>query len=386
MGWTKITEELKQRVLEVYPFYSDIETCRRIGKISRSRLFKVVEILGLKRHTHKENYRLGQKLYKENSLKNHNCEHAATSEEIKEKRYKTNLGRYGSISPFGNIQVQQKSQQTLKANYAVDNPMYSEEIKNTLKQTNLEKYGVEYSFQAKEIKEKIKQTNLERYDVEYASQNEKIKTAVKQTCKERYGVENPFQVKEFQEKIRQTNLERYGVEYATQSNEVQNKIKQINLERYGVEWYFQTKECKEKAKQINFEKYGIYHAPSRLYKYQEQSFDSFPELCLYMYCKENGIEIVREPIKLDFNFNEKVYHYYPDFQIDDQLIEIKGPQFLTEDGKWHNPFDSTQNGLFESKHQCALQNNVKILYQKDYQKYIDWFNKSGYKKEDFLVK
>ena len=385
MGWTKITEELKQRVLEVYPFYSDIETCRRIGKISRSRLFKVVEILGLKRHTREENYRLGQKLYKENSLKNHNCEHAATSKEIKEKRYKTNLDRYGSISPFGNIQVQQKSQQTLKANYGVDNPMHSEEIKNTLKQANLEKYGVEYSFQAKEIKEKIKQTNLERYNVEYASQNEKIKAAVKQTCKERYGVENPFQVKEFQEKIRQTNLERYGVEYATQSNEVQNKIKQINLERYGVEWYFQTKECKEKAKQINFEKYGIYHAPSRLYKYQEQSFDSFPELCFYMYYIENNIEIIREPTELTFTFEDKEYHYYPDFLVNNQLVEIKGKQFLKEDGTWCNPYDHSLDKLFEAKHRCALANNVKILYKDEYQKYLDWFNNQGYKKEDFIV-
>lgn len=37
------------------------------------------------------------------------------------------------------------------------------------------------------------------------------------------------------------------------------------------------------------------------------------------------------------------------------------------------------------KYQCALDNEIIILYSKDYQKYIDWFYKNGYKKEDFIV-
>ena len=39
----------------------------------------------------------------------------------------------------------------------------------------------------------------------------------------------------------------------------------------------------------------------------------------------------------------------------------------------------------EAKHQCALQNNVKILYKDDYQQYLDGFKAAGYKKEDFLA-
>lgn len=68
------------------------------------------------------------------------------------------------------------------------------------------------------------------------------------------------------------------------------------------------------------------------------------------------------------------------FKIGEQLIEIKGDQFLSEDLKWCCPYDYTLDKYYEVKHQCALQNKIKILYSKDYQKYIDWFYKQGYKK------
>ena len=58
-------------------------------------------------------------------------------------------------------------------------------------------------------------------------------------------------------------------------------------------------------------------------------------------------------------------------------------QFLKEDGTWRCPFDHSQDALFEAKHKCAIQHNVKILYNAEYKKYIDWFYKNGYKKEDF---
>lgn len=138
-------------------------------------------------------------------------------------------------------------------------------------------------------------------------------------------------------------------------------------------------------KKLSLEKYGIYHTPKLLYKYENQYFDSFPELCLYIYYIKNSIKIIREPVKLVFIFENKQYYYYPDFEVNGQLIEIKGNQFLKEDGTWCNPYDHSLDKLFEAKHQCALANNVKILYKDEYQKYLDWFNTQGYKKEDFIV-
>lgn len=177
-------------------------------------------------------------------------------------------------------------------------------------------------------------------------------------------------------------LDRYNTIYPAQIPEVKEKIKATNLKKYGYEYYSQTEDYKNGL----FEKYGTYHAPIKRYFYNNKYLDSFPELCLYIYCLENNIPIIREPIELIFEFEGKSYHYYPDFKINEELIEIKGSQFLTENGNWHNPYDHTLDELFEAKHRCALENNVKILYNQDYQKYIDRFNENGYRKEDYLIK
>ena len=199
-----------------------------------------------------------------------------------------------------------------------------------------------------------------------------------------YGYEYASQSNTVKEKMQKTCMEKYGVTNGGGSKEVIEKIKQTNLEKYGCEYYFQADEFKNKAKNTLKEKYGIYHSPKSTYIYQDQYFDSFPELCIYSYCIENNIEIRREPIELSFIFEGKEHHYYPDFKINNKLIEVKGNQFLKEDGTWNCPFDHALDALYEAKHQCALKNNVKILYKEDYKKYIDWFY-TKYKKEDFFV-
>ena len=46
---------------------------------------------------------------------------------------------------------------------------------------------------------------------------------------------------------------------------------------------------------------------------------------------------------------------------------MKGDHFFDGD-KMINPYDRTQDGLFESKHQCMLDNNVIILRREDIEK------------------
>ena len=148
-----------------------------------------------------------------------------------------------------------------------------------------------------------------------------------------YGVENPFQVEIFKNKIKQTNLERYGVENAGQSPAANEKKKRTNLERYGSPEIMSTNYFKEKSKETLINLYGCLHVPSYKYKYNNLSFDSFPELCFYLYHIKNNIEIKREPVELTYFFDNKKYLYYPDFEVNGQLIELKGEQFLTEDYK-----------------------------------------------------
>ena len=39
----------------------------------------------------------------------------------------------------------------------------------------------------------------------------------------------------------------------------------------------------------------------------------------------------------------------------------------------------------KAKYNCAIENNVRILYTNDYLKYINWFYKNGYVKDDYIV-
>ena len=305
--------------------------------------------------------------YKQTCKEKYGCEYASQSNEVKEKIKQTNLERYGSAGALSDPLVQTKRKQTMLERYGTENPMALEEFIEKQKQTCIKKYGVDSYTKTEEFKEKAKQTNLERY-----------------------GVEIPMTLDDIKEKLKQTNLERYGVEFYSQTNEWKDKavdkIKQTTLEHYGVEYYFQTEDCKEKSKKTLFEKYGMYHTPSFKYTYNNEYFDSFPELCFYLYHIENNISIEHEPIELIYYCQGKQYSYYPDFKVENQLIEIKGHQFLKEDGTWYCPFDQSYNEVYEAKHQCALANNVKILYNPDYKKYLDWFEEQNYKKEDFLVK
>lgn len=140
------------------------------------------------------------------------------------------------------------------------------------------------------------------------------------------------------------------------------------------------------TKETNLKRYGMDHAPNKIYTVDNIYFDSFPELALYLYAKEHNEIIQRCPVKFNYFWNNKEYFYFPDFLYKDILVEIKGPHFVAADGSWLNPFDHSEDGLFEAKRQCAIKNNVKILYKKEYTYFTNWFKNKGYKKENYLVK
>ena len=45
-----------------------------------------------------------------------------------------------------------------------------------------------------------------------------------------------------------------------------------------------------------------------------------------------------------------------------------------------NPFDHSQDGLYEAKHQCMLKNNIKILKSNEYNAYIRYVESAYGKK------
>ena len=103
----------------------------------------------------------------------------------------------------------------------------------------------------------------------------------------------------------------------------------------------------------------------KLYYADNCYFDSFPELCFYLYHKHANHNIVRSNKQLPYSYNGKVHYYLPDFELDGQLYEIKGDHLFE---KMQQP-----NTLDNAKYLCMLQNNVIVLQSNDYAKYEKWF-------------
>lgn len=263
------------------------------------------------------------------------------------------------------------SEQKCIETFGVKNPFGAEEVKAKIRDTNLNKYGAENPFASEEIKDKIKQTHLDKYGVEYISQSAEIKQKVEETCLKRYGAVKYSKTNECKEKTKQAILDKYGVYSTTLLPEVQTKRAQTNIERYGVDCFFKT---------LDFHKKAYKH-----YIYNDQSFDSLPELAVWIYCIDNGIEVKRNPCYFDYSFEGKNHRYFPDFEINGQLVEIKGDHFFKENGTMQNPFDNSQDALYEAKHQCGLQNNVQFWRSAEYEKYLQYFIEN-YDVADYIFK
>ena len=184
---------------------------------------------------------------------------------------------------------------------------------------------------------------------------------IKSRMLEKYGVENSFQLESTKEKSKQTCLEKYGTEFAVQSPEVQSKIKDTNLERYGVENASQAKSIIEKRTNTFLARYGKTCPPRTSIRniFDGIQFDSSWEIIFYKYYKYIELRnIIREPCRLTYNFNNKIYNYYPDFEIDGKLYEIKGDHLLRKMKK-------DKNSKLYAKYKCMIANKVIIITQKD---------------------
>ena len=243
--------------------------------------------------------------------------------------------------------VRDKIKQTCIEKYGEDYYSKTFEYKNRVKETCIEKYGVDSYLKTNEFKDKLKHTCLDKYNSEYYLQSNDYKEKSKKTLFDKYGVENIFQDKSCKEKIKQTNLKKYGVENYAQTNEYIYKFKKTCLEKYGVESFSQTNEfAKYHRKQI---------------EYNGLTFDSSWEIIVYQYCKENNIPCEYQPdITFEYEYDGKKHYYHPDFLINGKLYEVKGGQFF-DGNKMINPYDRTQDGLYEAKHQCMIKNDVIIL-------------------------
>ena len=204
---------------------------------------------------------------------------------------------------------------------------------------------------------------MEHYGVTNVMQLSSSVLKAKETFIEHYGVDNNMKSERGQQEHKKSMQDKYGVDYTWQLSSVQEKSTQTNLNKYGFEIAIKNYEIKKKA----------FNNRTKSYYYTNIHFDSAPELALYIYLTDNNVKFEYQPnASFSYKFNNIEHKYFPDFKIENDFYEIKGSQFLKKDGTWQNPFDHSQDLLFEAKHQCALSNNVIILYSENYQKYLDY--------------
>lgn len=240
-------------------------------------------------------------------------------------------------------------------------PLYCRKCQ--IEQTAIKKYGSLENMQKMNL-EHGKQTSMQKYGKDHFTNREKCK----QTKEEKYG--DAFYTN--REKCKQTILERYGVKNPSQIKGISDKVKETKRIRYNNENYNNIGAAKETCLQ----RYGIENPGciKATYKYNDIKFDSSWELYFWIYCIDHNINIKRAIETFDYYYDNKLHKYHPDFNIDGMLFEIKGDQFFKKDGTMQNPFDHTQDDLYEAKHQCGLKNNVIFLMKEDMLEIINYVN------------
>jgi hypothetical protein len=195
------------------------------------------------------------------------------------------------------------------------------------------------------------------------------------TCIENNGVPNNFLVKDKNGKPKRnkTMLNHYGYEYNLQRPEIL-KIYQEGFEKkWGSKTPFESKKWHKlynpmKTKEGRLKNKNSYFKNRKKhvkrFKFENEYFDSSWELAYYIWLKDHNIEFTHEPFKLKYIFKEETFCYLPDFKIGDDIVEIKGLHFFENhnpNGKMINPYDRTEDDKYEAKHQCMIENNVKII-------------------------
>lgn len=95
------------------------------------------------------------------------------------------------------------------------------------------------------------------------------------------------------------------------------------------------------------------------------------ELAYIIYCLDHNINIQRCKEYFEYEYKGKKHRYYPDFIVDDEIIEIKG--------FWNEVVDIKKEAVLEQNRK------YKILYRKDLQYCFDYIEKFYNKTENLIT-
>lgn len=160
-----------------------------------------------------------------------------------------------------------------------------------------------------ETKQHLKETCLKKYGVDNTAKAECVKESYRKHMEEKYGkgIINSFQVREVIEKLEKTKIKKYG------SRTFNNRLKaeETCMKKYGFRCTSQVPEIRKKQQYK--------------YTYNNITFDSKPEIALYIYLIDHNIKFEYQPnIRYEYEFESKKHFYYPDFKVENEIWEIKG--------------------------------------------------------------
>ena len=130
-----------------------------------------------------------------------------------------------------------------------------------------------------------------------------------------------------------------------------NKTITTNQRRLGYNWPVQSPSIRSKM--------------HKRYTYMSIQFDSAPEIAYYIWLTDNNIKFVYHPNMrlLYHDKNGNIHYYEPDFLITEtnRLEDIKSRYVIST--------------MSEEKMKCMIDNNVKIIDDEAYKKYIEYCRK-----------
>lgn len=328
-----------------YTIYCSTECAKSDTSILEKRRTTCRERYGVDNYTQTEEFK---EKSKDTCRRLYGVDNYTQTKECQEKRKNTCKEIYGVEHPSQSEKCKQKQKDTCIKKYGVDNYAKTKECHEKMEKTCIERYGVDNYSSTQECREKVRNTFRKNFGVDHYSQTDEYKIQVKNTCQEKWGVDNYAQTEECQEKMRNTCQERFGVNHYSLTDECKQKQKDTCKERYGVDHYSKTTEfAHRRRKQISYKDY--------------LTFDSSWELMVYQFCEENNIPCEYQPnIQFTYEYDGKTHIYQPDFLINGKLYEVKGDHFFDGD-KMINPFNRNQDDFYEAKHQCMIENNIRIL-------------------------
>lgn len=275
--------------------------------------------------------------------------------------------------------VVQQHKKTCRETYGNEN--YTNREKSW--ETTEKHFGVKYPQLNDEIHKKSVKTCQKKYNTDCFMKSAQFKQTSVESLRLKYGVTNSMQIPGKSSEVKRTKHKLYGDENFNN----RDKYHKTCLAHFGVDHNFKTQkhrrlirdnkdEYNEKKRHTYIKHFGISHPPSRRYMYDNIYFDSAPELAFYIWLKDQKIDFEYQPTtNLFYEFNNIKHKYEPDFLVDGQLYELKGDHFFENKDiskKMINPFNRDMDDVSEAKHQFMLENNVKILTSKDYQKYLEY--------------